>query len=103
MNDHEDLVTVSYAESWLVRYLHHIIFYHFKILPTLEKGIANQLPITDWQSVRMFIIWILNVAIDRPQEKTLHTSTKWCIPMIGLTQQIIKVIHKALIKKIYPL
>ena len=84
VNDHEDLVTVSYAESWLVRYIsspHHLL------------SITNT---AIW--VSMFYIWKTEFGVmikhnDRPQERTRHTSTKWCILMIGLTPQITKVIH----------
>ena len=43
VNDHEDLVTVSYAESWLVRYFH--LTTYCKMSPTQQFG-----------SVRMFHI-----------------------------------------------
>ena len=82
MNDHEDLVTVSYAESWLVRpcevILQYCKWFYVFFLPVMY----GQHSTTD------FILMTITI---RPQERTRPISIRWCIPMIGLTPLTIKV------------
>ena len=57
VNDHEDLVTVSYAESWLVIYHHIIIFYPFKVLPIKEPAIWSSIWKTENGSMIKHCYW----------------------------------------------